>query len=176
MRDWSSLLHIQKAQALTVIFWISCKYTVPWRWQCKASAGNCSPWCFFVMEVQVIKFEISLMRSKVSVFFLCLSSLSLKFKVLFCLPPKRGDILCSWYYFFHHACHFMCAFGRISLFAVPCAYLVLQQLFVSPACSCSHRLPLWWVDCSHTCHCSVIKCSYAALVKLFYYTYIQIQG
>lgn len=119
MRDWSSLLHIQKAQALTVIFWISCKYTVPWRWQCKASAGNCSPWCFFVMEVQMIKFEISLMRSKVSVFFLCLSSLSLKFKVLFRIPPKRGDILCSWYYFFSSCLSFYVCIWQNILICCP---------------------------------------------------------
>lgn len=89
--------------------------------------------------------------AKWAVFFLlCFSSLSLKILVLFCLPPKRGGLLFSWYYaFFHHASHSSCVFGRMfCLFVVPCAYLVLQQIFVSPTYSYTHCLPLWWANCS----------------------------
>lgn len=100
-------------------------------------------------------------------FLLCLCSWSLKFSVLFWLPPRRGGLLCSWYYvFFHHISHSSCAFIRMPcLFAVPRAYLVLQQHFVSPTCSYTHCLLLW---CSRVmCHDSIMKCSYTILLYLY---------
>lgn len=123
-------------EALTLVSWFICEYTIPWSRSCLIRVDVYGPWWLLVTEAQEISLESSLARrdrTEVS-----LSSFSSDFpslnQIFLCnyLPPKRvvtsaPDTAYS-EVSFCLASHPLCVYGSTShLFAVPCAYFVLWQ-------------------------------------------------
>lgn len=138
VHSYASLIIIAthtKTQTLTLIFRISCKDTIPWRWHCTANAGSCSRWCFLDMDVQVIKLENSLKTIQVGCL-LSSQSFLFEFEVFSALlPPSQKGwsplllILCI---FSSCQSFFLCIWQDVLLICSPlCLSCLLATFCVS---------------------------------------------